>query len=261
MFSCCNIYSIWDKRLIRGVKNYRRLAKNVEYKGNRDVDKNKHVFSYEESTTELLNCLGIKNMYPGILEADDVIAWLCKQGDERKVIVSVDQDMLQLVSETVDVYSPIKDKHINLENFADHTNVSIDQFLRYKSLIGDKSDNLPGLDKCGPKTAKKLITECPDDDTLIEKIGNERLKNYFVNLEMIDLKQGELKHPEDTKLYIKQYDKLQDQQPDFDTFRSKCESLNLNSIVNRIDDWKQLFTNSNINDKLESIVNSLSLNK
>jgi DNA polymerase-1 len=247
--------------LIRGVKNYRRTAKKVEYKGNRDEEKNKRVFSYENTTTELISCLGVKNMYPGILEADDVIYWLCKNNDQPKVIVSVDQDMLQLVDEKTQVYSPIKDVMITDENFVQHTNVPREQFVRYKSLMGDKSDNLPGLDKCGPKTAVKLIDKHPTDETLIEEIGAERLEPYFMNLKLIDLSQGEKHHPEDNELYREQYEKLKHHEPDFEQFTQRCAALNMNNIVSKIDDWKSTFTNNNINDRLESIVNSLNLHK
>lgn len=261
MFNCCDIYSVWDKRLIRGVKNYRRTAKTVEYKGNRDEEKNKRVFSYEDTTTELINCLGVKNMYPGILEADDVIYWLCKSNDEPKVVVSVDQDMLQLVDDNTSVYSPIKDIMITNDNFEQHTSVTREQFVRYKSLMGDKSDNLPGLDKCGPKTAKKLVHKHPTDETLIEEMGTEKLEPYFMNLKLIDLSQGEKHHPEDNKLYEEQYNKLKNHEPDFEQFRERCTKLNMNNVLSKFDDWKAAFTNNNINDRLESIVNSLNLHK
>lgn len=261
MFNCCNIYSVWDKRLIRGVKNYRRTAKTVEYKGNRDVEKNKKVFSYEEVITELISCLGVKNMYPGILEADDVIYWLCKNNDQPKVVVSVDQDMLQLIDENTAVYSPIKDVMITHDNFEQHTGVPCEQFVRYKSLMGDKSDNLPGLDKCGPKTAVKLINKHPTDETLIEEMGNEKLEPYFMNLKLIDLSQGEKHHPEDNELYKEQYTRLENHDTDFKQFMNRCAALNMNNIVSKIDDWKSTFTDNNINDRLESIVNSLNLHK
>jgi DNA polymerase-1 len=261
MFNCTDIYSVWDKRLIRGIKNYRRQAKQVEYKGNRDEKKNTHVFSYEDKTTELLTKLGVKNMYPGILEADDVISWLSNKIKHTKVIVSVDQDMLQLVNDTTFVYSPIKDVIIDKNNFEEKTGVPVDQFLRYKSLMGDKSDNLPGLDKCGPKTAKKLVTKYPDDVTLEQALGADKLKPYYTNLDLIDLKQGEVHHPEDCKLYQEQHAELESHEPDFPGFSNICESLNMNKIVEKLDDWKTAFSNVNINDRLENIVNSLNLTK
>lgn len=261
MYDCNNIYSVWDKRLIRGIKNYRRLAKQVEYKGTRDSKKNEKVFSHEDITTELLNCLGVKNMYPGILEADDVISWLCKKIEGPKVIVSVDQDMLQLVDEHTEVYSPIKDIHINVKNFEEITTVPREQFLRYKSLMGDKSDNLPGVDKCGPKTACKLVNNHPTDESLIEKLGEDKLIPYFANLKLIDLSEGHRQHPGDVDVYQEQYEKLSEHAPNFEKFTKICESMNMNKVIEQIDQWKQAFGTENLAETLQDIVNKLHLHK
>lgn len=261
MFDCSNIYSVWDKRLVRGIKNYRRQAKQVEYKGTRDEEKNKKVFQHEDLTTELLNTLGVKNMYPGILEADDVISWLSKEIQGRTVIVSVDQDMLQLIDHKTVVYSPIKDVLITIENFEEVTGVSNDQFLRYKSLMGDKSDNLPGLPKCGPKTAKRLIEKYPDDALLEEELGAEKLEPYYLNKKLIDLSQGMIEHPDDPRIYNEQYEKHKETRHDFGQFTQMCEDLNMNAILNKLDDWKTTFTGNELVSTLESIVNKLNLDK
>lgn len=261
MFHTNDIYSVWDKRLIRGVKNYRRLAKQTEYKAGRDKERSARVFSFEEKTTELLSKLGVKNMYPGILEADDVIWWLSKKIPNEKIIVSVDQDMLQLIDEKTTVYSPIKNVIIDSSNFEDVVGVGIDNFLRYKSLMGDKSDNLPGVERCGTKTAKKLVTECATDEELVAKLGREALEPYFHNLVMIDLEQGDKHHPEDAKLYAEQYEKLQSHKPDLHSFRESAQNMNMRKIVDDYTKWESVFDNQQINKTLEDIVNSLGLSK
>lgn len=261
MFACKNVYAVWDKRLIRGVKNYRRTHKSVEYKANRDVKRNEKVFSHEDRTTEYLNALGVKNMYPGILEADDVIYWLAKHTPGTSVVVSVDQDMLQLVDEDVTVYSPIKDILIDKANFHETQKVPLSDFLRYKSLMGDKSDNLPGVDRCGNKTAQKLVNDCPTDELLIEKLGEEKLKPYFINLEMIDLREGIKKHPDDVKLYQDQYENLKSHECDFSMFVKKCKEANFNRIITNSHDWKKSFCDVNLTSRLQDIVKSLDLDK
>lgn len=260
-FECNNIYSVWDKRLIRGVKNYRRLAQQTEYKGNRDTKRNEKVFSFEDMTTDFLQAMGVKNMYPGILEADDVISWMSKNTPGTNVIVSVDQDMLQLVSKTTSVYSPIKDVLITHENFEEIVGVAHEHFLRYKSLMGDKSDNLPGVERCGKKTAQKLVVECATDDELIDKLGAEKLKPYFFNLEMIDLNVGIEKHPDDVELYQEQYRKQKNHNMNYNKFIEMCKSNNFNKIVTESHSWKTLFSGDNTKRTLENIVNSLGLSK
>jgi len=261
MFSCNNIYSVWDKKLVYPSKNYRTESVEVEYKGGRDKERSARVYSFEETTTNLLNLLGIKNIYPGVLEADDVISWLSSKIDHEKVIVSVDQDMLQLINNKTYVYSPIKDVIIDKTNFTDHVGVSIDQFLRYKSLMGDKSDNLPGIPRCGSKTAIKLVNECRTDAALDAKIGRDTLKPYYHNLEMIDLKKGLEYHPDDEKIYLKQYNTLKSLKPDMIRFKKYGESMNMKRIPEDFDRWSSVFDGERLTNTLADIVNSLGLSK
>lgn len=261
MFDCNNVYSVWDKRLIRGIKNYRREAKQTEYKAGRDKERSAHVFSFEDKTTVLLEALGVKNMYPGILEADDVIYWLTKNIPGEKVVVSVDQDMLQLIDDQTFVYSPIKDVIIDKNNFADKIGVEIDQFLRYKSLMGDKSDNLPGIPRCGAKTAAKLVKQHQTDDDLVKALGESTLEPYFHNKIMIDLSQGHEHHPEDTKLYQKQYEYIKQIQPDMRRFKQLAEDSHMKQIVDKIDVWRQAFASEQLTKTLKDIVNGLGLSK
>ena len=200
-------------------------------------------------------------MYPGVLEADDVISWMSKKSDELKVIVSVDQDMLQLIDDNNVVYSPMKDVLIDKLNFESHTGCPIDQFLRYKSMVGDKSDNLPGINKCGPKTARKFIDRYPTDELLCENISADVLKPYFTNLKMIDLNQGHKEHPDDVVLYEKQYNDLKDTECNIDQFKEICTEYNINTALEKIDVWKTAFSPRPITNTLADIVNSLGLTK
>ena len=259
MFECNNVYSVWDKRLIRGVKNYRRLSKTVEYKGNRDQEKNEKVFSHEDLTTEMLNSLGVKNMYPGILEADDVISWLSSQLDDHKVIISVDQDMLQLVDEKTDVYSPIKDQLITYKNFEEVVGVPVNQFIRYKSLIGDKSDNLPGLERVGKKTAQKIVNNYPTDSMLSEKYTAEQLEPYYRNYKLIDLTEGHRQHPEDLEVYADQFNKLKTHEMDMIKFEQLVDKTGMNAVKTKLDEWKSAFTPVDLSRSLENIVKNLKL--
>ena len=261
MFDCNNIYSVWDKKLVYPSKNYRTLSKDVEYKGGRDKERSARVYSFEDATTKLLNLLGVKNMYPGVLEADDVIYWLSNRITDDTVIVSVDQDMLQLINNKTYVYSPIKDVIIDHINFHEHVGVNIDQFLRYKSLMGDKSDNLPGIPRCGSKTAIKLVNECNTDQELIEKLGHDTLTPYFHNLDIINLEKGVEHHPDDVPMYEEQYETLSKHKPDMDGFRRLGESMNMSKIVDDFSRWSSVFDSKQLTNTLADIVNGLGLSK
>ncbi len=111
-------------------------------------------------------------------EADDLIASLInlieKKIKQPKIsVLSGDQDLLQLVNSNVEIMffqtGISKLKLINQANFEKLIQLQPQQIPDYKSLVGDKSDNLPGITGIGPKTAKKLL----------QKYNN--LKNIFAN--------------------------------------------------------------------------------
>lgn len=258
-FNSSEIYSIWDKKLIYPSTNFRKLLTSENYKGTRDKERSERVYANEELTSTLLASLGIRNMYPGVLEGDDVIAWLCKRIPGEKVIVSADQDMLQLINSETIVYSPIKDILIDSSNFTETVGIDRESFVRYKALMGDKSDNIEGLPKCGPKTAIKLIKMYPTDDDLRKNLFEEDANTYFRNIKLVDLNHGVKEHPGDIKIYEKQYAKLKDLKPDFNKFESTCRSYNMKKIVDNIHTWKTAFNKKTLALTLESIVNSLDL--
>jgi DNA polymerase-1 len=95
--------------------------------------------------------------FPGV-EADDVIAKVVQSGnlaEYKKIIVSADKDFWQLITDDTIVYRPIgseiKTKEVILEEFSIHPN----NFALARSLVGDKSDNLPGIPGAGLKTVAK----------------------------------------------------------------------------------------------------------
>jgi 5'-3' exonuclease len=252
MFNPDNIYMAWDKRLVPGFKNFRKTDEDIDYKGNRDQDRNKRVYDNEDITQKVTKLLGIKNVYPGVMEGDDIIAWLCENLPGNNVIVSVDQDFLQLVQETVSVYSPIKDIHITNHNFSDLIGVDVEDFLTYKALIGDKSDNIPGLPKVGEKTAKKILKRG------IDTLNTEQASILAKNLKLMNLREGYNVYDNETTLYSEQVKKLDGLEPDMKEFEQLCYSMNIRQVVSNINEWKTLFTSKEVmNNIVEKLLQSL----
>ena len=96
------------------------------------------------------------------LEADDIIGYLAPKFDQS-IIMSADQDFLQLCSDTVQVYSPIKKKFYGPKEVFDEYGLWPQNFINYKALMGDTSDNLPGVKGLGPKKLFKLFPELTGD--------------------------------------------------------------------------------------------------
>ncbi|MFT6975672.1 MAG: DNA polymerase-1, partial [Bermanella sp.] len=107
---------------------------------------------------------------PGV-EADDVIGTLAKEASEKGIetIVSTgDKDMAQLVTEHVTLMNTMTDTFMDVPGVSEKFGVRPDQIIDYLALMGDKVDNIPGVDKCGPKTAVKWLDAYGTLDGVIE---------------------------------------------------------------------------------------------
>mgnify|MGYP000391873802 CR=1 FL=1 len=144
----------------------------AEYKGNRKIKRitNWKAFDSldEESASvteqmmrliEYLKTLPVNISIIDKIEADDTIAYLAQKLKDDVVIYSADQDFLQLVNDRVTVYSPIKKKFYKQKEVFDEYGLWPKNFITMKCLMGDKSDNLPGIKGLGPKKLFKLYPE------------------------------------------------------------------------------------------------------
>lgn len=121
---------------------------------------------------------------PGV-EADDVIATLahnnCKGHDATRIITS-DKDLMQLVSDCIFLYDGMKDREIREPQVLEKFGVKPNQVIDVQSLMGDSSDNVPGVPGIGPKKASELINQFGSLDNLynhLEEVGNERTRNLL----------------------------------------------------------------------------------
>ena len=147
------------------------------------------------------------------IEADDTIAYVAhKLLDKEVTIMSSDQDFLQLVDNRITVWSPTKKKFYTPRMVMDDYGVPAHNFLMYKTLMGDKSDNIPGVKGLGPKKLPKILPDLLSQNTLdldfiLEYAGKgeesmhkrivESGTQLRINEELMDLKNppisGELK--------------------------------------------------------------------
>ena len=143
-----------------------------EYKANRQIKRitNFKVFSTlaEESDSiatqmlrllDYLKCLPVNISIIDKIEADDTIAYLSQKLKDDVIIYSADQDFLQLVNERITVYSPIKKKFYRPNDVYEQYGIHPYNFITMKCLMGDKSDNLPGVKGLGPKKLMKYFPE------------------------------------------------------------------------------------------------------
>jgi DNA polymerase-1 len=110
-------------------------------------------------------------------EADDLIATYARLACEAKAtttIVSSDKDLMQLVGNGVTMYDTMKDKRIGAAEVMEKFGVPPDKVIEVQALIGDSSDNVPGVPGIGVKTAAQLIGEYGDLETLLKRASENK---------------------------------------------------------------------------------------
>ena len=151
----------------------RRRKLFPEYKGNRRVRKHltrANTFSNIEDEqismgqqirrlTEYLDCLPISVLATENIEADDAMAYICQQVYPKNqcIIMSTDKDFLQLVDTRVQVWSPTKKKFYCEDTIKEEFGIDSKNFIIFKCITGDGSDNIPGIKGAGIKSLEKRL--------------------------------------------------------------------------------------------------------
>ena len=142
---------------------------------------------------DLVDALGLPRLVVKGVEADDVIGTLTRQAREqgmRVVISSGDKDLAQLVDNGVLLINTMSNTEMDVDGVRNKFGVAPEQIVDYLALIGDTSDNVPGVPKVGPKTAVKWLDKYHSLDAIIEhadEIGGKIGENLRASLEQLPL--------------------------------------------------------------------------
>lgn len=193
-----------------GSSSYRK-AIHPEYKQNRKEkfaeQTEEERIAFEEFFEEFEASLEVlAESYPVLrykgVEADDLAAHLVKYrekyGLEYIWLISSDRDWDLLIQENVGRFSYVTRKEVTLDNWHEHYEVSPEQYISYKCMLGDKGDNVPGFPGVGPKKAAALVEQYGDafaiyDATPIDsrykfiQTINDNAEQILQNYELMDL--------------------------------------------------------------------------
>ncbi len=143
---------------------------------------------------QVCDALGTRVLELAGFEADDIIATLTVQGVKAGhpiVVVATDKDLLQLVSQNVQIYNPVSEEFLDSAGVERVFGVRPDQVRDVLSLCGDASDNIPGVPGIGEKGAKELIRQYGDLEAVLGSAGSIQRKSY---------REGLLQHAETARL-------------------------------------------------------------
>ncbi len=167
-------------------KNFRNEIYS-EYKANRTEAPEDLApqFEYIRKSVEAFNLPSIELVN---YEADDLIATYSKKiidAGARVTVISSDKDLMQLVSNKIRLYDPMKSKVIGEKEVIEKFGVKPNQVIDVQSLAGDSSDNVPGVPGIGIKTAAELINKYKNLDNLLKKASeipqNKRRETLIEN--------------------------------------------------------------------------------
>ncbi|RCL41840.1 MAG: DNA polymerase I [Gammaproteobacteria bacterium] len=121
---------------------------------------------------DIVEALGIKIFVVDNVEADDVIGTLAKEAEEKgipTVISTGDKDLAQLVTKNIKLVNTMTNEVLDQKGVEKKFGVLPNQIIDYLALVGDTSDNIPGVNKVGPKTAVNWLSKYGTVESIIEK--------------------------------------------------------------------------------------------
>ena len=141
---------------------------------------------------QYLKTLPVKTVSLDKVEADDIIAYLSgvlpKKKEDKVFIVSSDKDFLQLVNENTIVYRPMEKEFYTEDTVREKFNMSPQNFIIYKTLMGDNSDKVKGVKGLGEKKLTKLFPELREKDLSLDdvyEICESKFKEHVIYARII----------------------------------------------------------------------------
>jgi DNA polymerase-1 len=173
-------------------------------------------------------------------EADDIIATytrLACEAGATATIVSSDKDLMQLVSDCVIMYDTMKDKKIGIPEVIEKFGVPPKKVIEAQALIGDSTDNVPGVPGIGPKTAAQLLTEFGDLETLLMRAGeikqDKRRQTLIDNAELARISKKLVTLDQNVPLEVPVED-LAVHEPDYKHLVAFLKAMEFNTLTRRV---------------------------
>lgn len=162
-----------------------RERKIAQYKANRHHDDDDTYAEFLRQLAELRRILpyfGVLSVCRNGIEADDLMYHASRLLTDDVMIITNDDDLLQAVNEHVHMHKPLKKggySPVTLDNFRYEIGAGPEHFLRAKALLGDTSDNIPGVYGIGPATLARIYHDGQEDLSVLNPIMRKRVEDFF----------------------------------------------------------------------------------
>jgi DNA polymerase-1 len=211
----------------------------AEYKANRSAPPDDLIpqFAY---IREAVRAFDLPCLEQAGFEADDLIATYVRQACDagaRATIVSSDKDLMQLITDCVMMYDTMKDKRIGIPEVMEKFGVPPEKVIEVQALIGDSTDNVPGVPGIGVKTAAQLICEYGDLETLLARAGEikqqKRRETLIDNAENARLSKKLVTLDDKVKLDVP-IDDLAVHEPDYKLLIAFLKAMEFSTLTRRV---------------------------
>ena len=189
----------------------------------------------------LVQAMGVPLLLEPGVEADDVIGTLADRAVKEgfHVLISTgDKDMAQLVNEKVILENTMTDTRLDAGGVKEKFGVPPEQIVDYLALVGDSADNIPGVPKCGPKTAAKWLNEFGSLEALMARageVGGKIGENLRASLDQIPLSRRLATIVRDVPLHVSPED-LRRREPDRGALKELLTRLEFSTWLKQLDD-------------------------
>jgi DNA polymerase-1 len=243
------------KNLLPEYKSNRNTGKLVNWEAFDNIDDEDDAKVNQISRLiHYLKCIPVKTLSMDRVEADDIIAHLSKQlstdFNSKIYIVSSDKDFLQLVSPNITVYRPVEKEFFTPDKVKAKFEILPENFILYKTLLGDNSDKIPGVKGLGPGKLFKLFPELKTKIMTLDDIFNiceEKYKEHVIYSRIIF----------DKDIVLKNYKLMNLSNPMVDD----VEQLNIENLISTVSPKLQidLFLRMYNEDGLKYLIKDTSL--
>jgi len=204
-----NIIVVWDggggsakrRTIAKQYKEGRKPLKlNRAYSGMTTLEESQNRYDQIHRTIEYLNEMPIIQLMIEDIEADDVIAYVCRMSNLKekiKIIVSMDKDFIQLCDDETMMYQPIQNNFLNKKRVLERYGIHPNNFAIARAIDGDKSDNLDGIKGAGLKTVAKKLNFLVEEKSYTlddvfkycrqDKTGLQLFKNILLEKNKVEL--------------------------------------------------------------------------
>ena len=155
---------------------------------------------------QFAECIGLAQVEKQGVEADDLIFSLAKNFSDKDyevLVITADKDLYQLLNTQIHLFDPFKDELVTEDSFVEKRGFSVQKLSFYHALLGDASDNIPGVKGIGKKGAEDLVSQFDSLDDLYQRLDQvakvrtrellrQQKDNAFLSLKLFLLQYVEL---------------------------------------------------------------------